>query len=415
MSRDPFFSIVLATFDRGDHIRPSIQSVLEQTFSDFELLVVGDGCNDSTEQAVKSFGSAKISWRNLTQNSGSQSAPNNLGIRHARGGWVAYIGHDDVWAPDHLLRLHEAIEANDTVDFVVSGCIYYGPEGSDVYFVNGLFETADAPFRHFFPPSSIAHQRKAVSRIGDWLPPRSIQAPVDSDFLLRAARAGLGFASTGRVTVHKFAAGHRYLSYLSQSSAEQYAMLRLLRDRDDRWLDSIIETSKRQGTFMAMGHIDYSKYEAGVLFESNRKNKGLSRPPLRALEKRTVIEQSDEPRALDWHPREGRYRWSGPSPHPRILIPFCGGEVRIAIEVVAIAPRAVLKDVSVLAGEQKLDYVVERAAGGSDWLAFRTRLKPSEPTVLALHTPSMFRPSDVEGVDVRKLGIAVADIVLEPL
>lgn len=415
MSGDPFFSIVLATFDRGDHIRPTIQSVLQQTFSDFELLVVGDGCNDTTEQAVKSFGSAKISWRNLPQNSGGQSAPNNLGIRHARGSWIAYIGHDDVWTPDHLLRLREAIGRNNAIDFVVSGCILYGPEGSDVYYVSGFFETADAPFRHFFPPSSIAHQRDVVNLIGDWMPPLSTQAPVDVDFLLRAARAGLRFASTGRVTVHKFAAGHRYLSYLSQSSAEQYAMLRVLRDNDDRWLDRIIETAKRQGTFMAMVYADFSKREAGALFKNNRKKKGLSWPPLRPLETRTVIEQSDGPRVFDWHAREGRFRWSGPNPRPRILIPCCGGEARIAIEVVAVAPRAALKDVSVFAGEQKLDCAVERTASGSDLLAFRTRLKPSEPTVLILHTPSMFRPSDIEGADARKLGIAVADIVLEPL
>ncbi len=47
--------------------------------------------------------------------------------------------------------------------------------------------------------------------------PQDVRAPVDGDFLLRAAQADLTFASTGKITVHKFAAGHRYLSYLQQS------------------------------------------------------------------------------------------------------------------------------------------------------------------------------------------------------
>lgn len=65
--------------------------------------------------------------------------------------------------------------------------------------------------------------------IGCWRLPMHIPAPVDADFLLRAARAGMGFASTGLISVHKFAAGHRYLSYLDQESDEQRDMLASLR------------------------------------------------------------------------------------------------------------------------------------------------------------------------------------------
>src|SRR5947199_5159251 len=122
MSHSPTFSVVMATFGRGQHIRPSIESVLGQTLSDFELIVVGDGCTDETEAAARSFAHENIRWSNLPQNTGSQSYPNNEGIRRARGDWICYIGHDDIWAPDHLQSFAEAISPVDEAHFVVSGC-----------------------------------------------------------------------------------------------------------------------------------------------------------------------------------------------------------------------------------------------------------------------------------------------------
>jgi glycosyltransferase involved in cell wall biosynthesis len=51
----PLFSVIMATYDRGRHILPSIHSVLRQTCQDFELLVVGDGCTDETENVVRAL------------------------------------------------------------------------------------------------------------------------------------------------------------------------------------------------------------------------------------------------------------------------------------------------------------------------------------------------------------------------
>src|SRR5690348_7129616 len=113
----PRFSIVLATYGRGRFIEPTIESVLGQTCTDFELIVVGDGCADETEAIVGSFAQAfapaKITWHNLRRNLGSQSFPNNEGIRHARGDWICYLGHDDTWSPDHLACLARTIASSD--------------------------------------------------------------------------------------------------------------------------------------------------------------------------------------------------------------------------------------------------------------------------------------------------------------
>lgn len=419
MSHSPLFSIVLSAYNRGHHIKPTIESVLRQTLSDFELIVVGDGCNDDTEEVVRSFRSEKISWRNLKKNYGSQSFPNNEGIRNARGRWICYLGHDDIWAPDHLVRLRGVLESDDAPDFAVSGCVCYGPAGSEVYLVTGLFDRSEAAFRHFFPPSSVAHRRDVSEQIGDWRDPSSIVAAVDSEFMLRAAHAGLSFVSTGKITVHKFAAGHRYLFYLHQSAGEQIAMLDSFDQNHDGRIERIVETSKRFGHFMSLQHPDYSKHEIGHFFREYRKIKGLNLPALRPLTGRTVIEQSDGSRALDWHGLEQGsrpFRWSGPNPRPKILIPYTGRWVRITICVAHQPPNSQLGDVSVFVEERKIEHAIGAEAGQISSLVFCARLSRSDYTVITLHTPVMFCPDDCYGNgDKRRLGLAVGDIVIDPL
>ena len=73
MSSAPLFSIVLSTYGRGRHIGPTIESVLAQSWEDYELLVVGDGCSDETESMVGSFLSPRIRWLNLPHNTGTRS------------------------------------------------------------------------------------------------------------------------------------------------------------------------------------------------------------------------------------------------------------------------------------------------------------------------------------------------------
>jgi glycosyltransferase involved in cell wall biosynthesis len=256
MNASPYFSVVLSTYARGEHIVPTIESVLRQSYADFELIVVGDGCKDETAEIVARYKSRGVCWHNLDTNSGSQSAPNNFGIAQATGDWIAYVGHDDIWAPDHLEKLRDLILTTGDVDFAVSGCIYYGPKDTELYYVTGMFDWESAPLNHFFPPTSLAHRKAVIDRIGGWRDPRAIAAPVDCDFLLRAAHAGLHFMSTMRVTVHKFAAGHRYLCALKPSSDEQWTALDDTKIRDES-LASKIQKSRQQGHFMIMCYPDF--------------------------------------------------------------------------------------------------------------------------------------------------------------
>ncbi|MEO5819169.1 MAG: glycosyltransferase family 2 protein, partial [Vicinamibacteraceae bacterium] len=98
----PRVTVIIATYNWSNVLRYSVGSVLGQTFADFELLVVGDGCTDDSADVVAGMCDPRVRWINLPTNTRHQSGPNNEGLRQAHGEIIAYLGHDDLWLPHHL-------------------------------------------------------------------------------------------------------------------------------------------------------------------------------------------------------------------------------------------------------------------------------------------------------------------------
>jgi glycosyltransferase involved in cell wall biosynthesis len=324
----PRFTVVMATFNRGRHVLPSIRSVLQQDLKDFELLVIGDNCTDETGTIVEGLSEPRIRWINLATNGGSQSFPNNEGIRRARGRYVAYLGHDDIWEPGHLAALADIFETRPDVDFAVSGAILHMPNGMPGSWVCSIFDDDDAKHRHFFPPSTFAHRHAVPQQIGAWSNPREIRPPVDCDFLLRAAEADLRFASTKRVTVHKFTSTHRYLSYVRQESREQEEMLSAMARPEQRdYLERTVEQAKKLGVYMHLTYPDFSLMEPGGTWMEAKKSRGLIRRTILPLDHQITIRQEFDNCAFDWErkPKKG-IRWHKSNPRPRLLIPVTANE-----------------------------------------------------------------------------------------
>jgi hypothetical protein len=342
--QSPSFSVIVAAWNSSERIVPTVRSILAQTYQPLEVLIVGDGCTDDTGAVLARHFGESVRWHNLAQNRGSQSYPNNAGIAMARGSHVAYMGHDDVWSPQHLARLARVIEQRDP-DLAVSGAIFHAPPGARHYDITGLFDDPSTAQREFFPPSSLAHRHDLTDRIGPWPDPREVKAPVDCDLLLRAARAGCSFFSTGVVTVHKFAAGHRYLWYRYPSADEQAHMLeRLLQPGGEQAVLAEVEADIKAGADNGrIRYFDFSQHAPGELHGRARRAKGLEREPLKALEAPFLVRQPGGRAALDWyapaeHPVHGIYRWSGPNPNPRLFIPVsASGPFHLRLSLIAFA------------------------------------------------------------------------------
>lgn len=339
----PQFSVIVPTYNRSRFIVPTLESALAQTHAPFEIIVIGDGCTDDSQQVTERKFSRAVRWISLTKHSGSQSVPNNAGIEAARGTHIAYLGHDDIWSPQHLEMLATVFDDSGP-DFAVGGCIYHGPPGSMYYQFTGLFDDSAAAAHEFFPPSSFAHRRDLISRLGPWRDPREIKPPVDCEFLLRAAYSGCRFKSTTAISVHKFAAGHRYLSYRWPSCEEQERILEALKSPagDSRVLTRVTRDILAGAIATEIRHIDFDLFPPGELFRRNLCAKGLSHLPIEKLEGRRIFAMDDSPAGLDWFPLEanshGPFRWSGPNPKPRYFLPISSPTaVRVRLHILDFA------------------------------------------------------------------------------
>jgi len=98
----PLVTVVITTFNRERYLPSAIRSVLNQTMPDFELLILDNSSSDGTEQVVKSFDDPRM--RHIRHPPITIGAQRNLGLREARGEFVAFLDDDDEWLPAKLER-----------------------------------------------------------------------------------------------------------------------------------------------------------------------------------------------------------------------------------------------------------------------------------------------------------------------
>lgn len=116
-------TVIIPTHNRAEFLRGAITSVLDQTFQDFDIIVVDDASTDSTGDVVKSFGNGKIKYLRHDINRGG-SAARNTGIVNSKGEFVAFLDDDDEWLPEKLTRQVSLFDTTGTnVGAVYTGCV----------------------------------------------------------------------------------------------------------------------------------------------------------------------------------------------------------------------------------------------------------------------------------------------------
>lgn len=139
---NPKVSVVIPTYNRADKVRKGVESVLAQSFTDLEVIVVDDGSSDETGQTLKHAFGDRI--RYYFQPNQGVSVARNKGIEEARGEWIAFLDSDDLWEKDKLELQLNALER-------------FGPQCgacyTDVRFFNHsetrtMFQLAEENYRH---------------------------------------------------------------------------------------------------------------------------------------------------------------------------------------------------------------------------------------------------------------------------
>jgi len=187
---NPLVSVLLPVYNGSRYLREAVDSVLRQSYANFELIVINDGSTDATHEVMSSYSDPRI--RYIRQENCGLSATLNRAISLARGPYLARQDSDDFSYPERLERQVAFLEANPACGMVGTWAeiwkegtktsrAHRHPAGNAVLQFLLLFNN---PFVH----SSIMMRREAVEVVGHYLSDRSRQIPEDYELWSRIAR-----------------------------------------------------------------------------------------------------------------------------------------------------------------------------------------------------------------------------------
>ena len=127
----PRVSIITPTYNREGFIGEAVESVLSQTFADFELLIVDDGSTDSTEERLTPYREdPRVKY--FQQENQGQSIARNLALQHAQGEFICFLDSDNAWVPDKLEKQLAVFERTPEVEVVYGDIITIDESGNEL-------------------------------------------------------------------------------------------------------------------------------------------------------------------------------------------------------------------------------------------------------------------------------------------
>ena len=128
----PIISVIIPTYNAELTIIETITSVQQQTFSDFELIIIDDGSSDQTLELISSVGDKRI--RFFSYDNAGVSVARNRGISHATGEFIAFLDHDDLWTPDKLDLQLAALRQHPDAGVAYSWTLFFMNEKRESFY-----------------------------------------------------------------------------------------------------------------------------------------------------------------------------------------------------------------------------------------------------------------------------------------
>lgn len=232
----PTISVITAVYNGENCLENAIESVLSQTYQDFEMIIVNDASTDRTSEILKKYSSNKkiIALNNNTNKERSYSR--NRAIHQAKGLYVAILDADDICMPDRFEKQIDFLEKNQSID-VLGGNIKLIDNDN-----NDLGKSSDFPFEHAdivwesffetrFAHSTVMMRRDKIIEVGGYR--EHLIVVEDTDLWLRLIQSGSRMANLSDVLV-KYRTNERQM----KSARENYPKSMLLRKK---FLDQVLE------------------------------------------------------------------------------------------------------------------------------------------------------------------------------
>lgn len=113
-----YFSIIIPLYNKEEYIKSTIYSVLNQSYTNYEIIIVDDGSTDKGPQIVRSIEDPRIIF--YSKINGGVSSARNFGISKSKGDFICFLDSDDLWHEDYLKALNNIISKNKNVDMICS-------------------------------------------------------------------------------------------------------------------------------------------------------------------------------------------------------------------------------------------------------------------------------------------------------
>ena len=170
MSKLPLFTIIIPTYNRASAVTRAIDSVLQQTFSDFELIIIDDGSTDDTKEKITAIADPRL--RYIYQKNQERSAARNHGIRLAKGEYITFLDSDDEALPNWLATFAKIVKTPK----IGVACVGYteirqknGQMQNKDYFPENLGPIFENQVCLFWPAGTFAIHRRWFDIVGDYI------------------------------------------------------------------------------------------------------------------------------------------------------------------------------------------------------------------------------------------------------
>jgi glycosyltransferase involved in cell wall biosynthesis len=176
----PAVTIVTSTYNRSRILRTAIESVLAQTYADWEMCIVGDCTPDDTESVIASYGDARLRFYNLKEKSppGSHGAiaKNHAIFQMSTAPYIAYLDDDDIYRPTYLTEMMGYMMAHPEADMVYCRCMYRDKDSGRQILGNPFqrwlhgYSYEKLQRYNFIDTDCVTHKRAVLDAVGGWDP-----------------------------------------------------------------------------------------------------------------------------------------------------------------------------------------------------------------------------------------------------
>lgn len=184
-------SVIIPTYNRATLISETIKSVLKQTYSDFEAIIVSDGASGDTRKAVESFSDRRLKYYEISH-SGRPAVARNFGISRACGEYLAFCDDDDIWFPEKLSLQVARANSDKEIGLCYTKCLLKSGNSQRIvpsdarqgFIFRRLFLSFD-----FIATSTVLLRAEVLAKLGDFNESFRLKVIEDFDLWLRISKS----------------------------------------------------------------------------------------------------------------------------------------------------------------------------------------------------------------------------------